>query len=118
MTRRAPWTNGNTPRACNEYATEAIERARIDLWDGKLPPLILFESRAAWDVSRNLCGRYLVPNAPSGGQCNGFLVKEIAPLLKGNQRRVLYVGDCELRGPADHPLAVGDKRMRWGLKTQ
>ena len=84
-----------------EYAAESIKRARIDLWKGELPPLMLFESRAAWAVSRNLCGRYLVPNAPSGGQCHGFLVNEIAPLLKDNKRRVLYVGDCELRGPAD-----------------
>jgi hypothetical protein len=84
-----------------EYATEAIERARIDLWKGEPPPLYLFESRAAWGVSRNLCGRYLVPSAPSGGQCHGFLVNEVAPLLKGNNRRVRYVGDCELRGPAD-----------------
>jgi hypothetical protein len=30
--------------------------------------------------------RYLVPNAPSGGQCHGFLVNEVAPLLKGNNR--------------------------------
>ena len=84
-----------------EYAAESIKRARIDLWKGEPPPLVLFESRAAWGVSRNLCGRYLVPNAPCGGQCRGFLVNEIAPLLKGNDRRVLYVGDCELRGPAD-----------------
>jgi hypothetical protein len=82
-------------------ADEAIERARIDLWKGALPPLLLFESRAAWGVSRNLCSRYLTPSAPCGGQCHGFLVNEIAPLLKGNNRRVLYVGDYELRGPAD-----------------
>jgi hypothetical protein len=83
------------------YASEAVERARIDLWKGEPPPLYLFESRAAWAVSRDLCGRYLVPSAPCGGQCHGFLVNEVTPLLKSNNRRVRYVGDYELRGPAD-----------------
>jgi hypothetical protein len=31
----------------------------------------------------------------------GFLVTEVAPLLRGNDRKVLYIGDHELRGPAD-----------------
>jgi hypothetical protein len=84
-----------------EYASDAVERARIDLWRGEDPPLYLFESRAAWGVCRNLFSEYLVPNAPTGGQCHGFLVNEIAPLLEGNNRRVRYVGDYELRGPAD-----------------
>jgi hypothetical protein len=84
-----------------EYAIEAVERARIDLWKGKPPPLYLFETRAAWGVCRDLFSDYLVPNAPSGGQCKGFLVNEIAPLLEGNNRDVRYVGDYELRGPAD-----------------
>ncbi len=83
------------------YATEAIARARIDLWDGEPPPLTLCESRAVWGVSRQLALKYLVPIAPTGGMCGGFLVNEIAPLLKGNKRRVLYVGDFELRGPGE-----------------
>jgi hypothetical protein len=83
------------------YATDSIERARIDLWHGDDPPLYLFETRAAWAVSRDLFSEYLAPNAPSGGQCHGFLVNEIAPQLKDNNRRVRYVGDYELRGPAD-----------------
>jgi hypothetical protein len=84
-----------------EYASEAVERARIDLWNGENPPLYLFESRAAWAVCRDLFSEYLVPNAPCGGQCRGFLVNEIAPLLETNNRRVRYIGDYELRGPAD-----------------
>src|SRR5207247_6425365 len=31
----------------------------------------------------------------------GFLVTDVVPLLRGNQREVLYIGDHELRGPAD-----------------
>jgi hypothetical protein len=88
-------------RSVYEYAADAIKRARIDVWNGEPPPLYLFESRAAWGVSRDLCSEYLVPNAPSGGQCRGFLINEVAPLLKRNNRRVRYVGDYELRGPAD-----------------
>jgi hypothetical protein len=41
-----------------------------------------------------------VPNAP-----HGFLVNEVAPLLKGNNRGVLYVADYELRDPADQITA-------------
>jgi hypothetical protein len=84
-----------------KYAVESIGRARIDLWQGEPPPLYLFEARAAWAVSRDLCSEYLVPNAPCGGQCRGFLINEVAPLLAGNERRVRYIGDYELRGPAD-----------------
>jgi hypothetical protein len=83
------------------YAADSIERARIDLWDGEVPPLYLFETRAAWAVCRDLFSEYLAPNAPTGGQCHGFLVNEVAPLLESNNRRVRYIGDYELRGPAD-----------------
>jgi hypothetical protein len=41
-----------------QYAAEAVERARVDIWKDEPPPLVLFESRAAWGVSRNLCSRY------------------------------------------------------------
>jgi hypothetical protein len=88
-------------RSVYEYASEAVERARIDVWKGKPAPLYLFESRAAWAVCRDLFSRYLAPNAPTGGQCRGFLINEVAPLLENNNRRVRYIGDYELRGPAD-----------------
>jgi hypothetical protein len=84
-----------------DYLLDTIPLARIDLWAGELPSLIIFESRAAMGVSRDLAGEYLTPITATGGQCGGFLVTDVVPLLKGNNRRVLYVGDCELRGPAD-----------------
>jgi hypothetical protein len=31
-----------------QYAAEAVERARVDIWKDEPPPLVLFESRAAW----------------------------------------------------------------------
>ncbi len=51
-------------------------------------------------VLRDLAYEYLTPIAATGGQCGGFIVNEIVPLLM-DKRRVRYVGDCELRGPAD-----------------
>jgi hypothetical protein len=40
------------------------------------------------------------PITATGGQCGGFIVTDIVPLLRG-RRKVLYIGDHELRGPAD-----------------
>lgn len=84
-----------------EYAAEAVERARIDLWAGEPPPLVICESRAVSGVLEHLTSEYLVPITGTGGHAHGFLVTEVAPLLKGNERRVGYIGDFEIRGPAD-----------------
>jgi hypothetical protein len=84
-----------------DYLLDTVPRARIDLWAGELPPLIICESRATMGVLRNVAYEYLTPITSTGGQCGGFIVTDIAPLLVRNDRRVLYVGDCELRGPAD-----------------
>jgi hypothetical protein len=84
-----------------DYLINTIPRARIDLWAGELPPLIICESRATMGVLRNLAYEYLTPITSTGGQCGGFIVTDIVPLLKGNDRHVRYIGDCELRGPAD-----------------
>jgi len=82
------------------YVTKAADRARIDLWQGEEPPLIICESRATMGVLRDLAYQYLVPITATNGQSGGFIVTEIAPLLR-HKRRVLYIGDFELRGPAD-----------------
>jgi hypothetical protein len=52
-------------------------------------------------VARSTMYLYLVPFTATNGQCGGFTVTDIVPLLTGNDRKVLYVGDHELRGPAD-----------------
>jgi len=83
------------------YLIDTIPRARIDLWAEQSPPLIISESRATAGVLRTLAYEYLTPITATGGQCGGFIVNEIVPLLRGNKRHVLYVGDHELRGPAD-----------------
>jgi hypothetical protein len=84
-----------------KYTVEEAQHARIDCWDGALPPLIICEARSTSGVLERLAAEYLCPIAATSGQCGGFLVNEIAPLLADNDRRVLYVGDHELRGPAE-----------------
>jgi len=79
---------------------ETVPRARIDVWQCEEPPLLLFESRASAGVCRSTAYEYLCPLAATGGQSGGFIVNEIVPLLTG-KRKVLYIGDHELRGPAE-----------------
>jgi hypothetical protein len=88
-------------RTVFEYAADAVEEARIDLWAGEPPPLIICESRAVMGVLERLTSEFLVPITATGGQCRGFLINEIAPLLEGNDRRVGYIGDHEVSGPAE-----------------
>jgi hypothetical protein len=84
-----------------EYVVEKVEYARIDCWGGGLPPLIICEARATAGVLERICGEYLAPITATGGQKIGHIVNEIVPLLKGNDRKVGYIGDCEAAGPAD-----------------
>ncbi len=84
-----------------EYAVEAVENARIDCWGDELAPLVICEARSTKGVLNRIAASYLCPITATGGQCGGFLVTEVAPLLRGNDRKVLYIGDHELRGPAD-----------------
>lgn len=75
--------------------------AQIDLWGGKLPPLIICESRAIKGILTSLIFEYLVPITATGGQAGGFLVTEVAPLFVENDREVLYIGDLEIDGPGE-----------------
>ena len=84
-----------------DYLIDTGPEARIALWAGELPPLIIFESRAAEGVFYDHAYEYLTPTTATGGQCGGHIVNRIVPLLRGNNRRVLYISDHELRGPAD-----------------
>jgi hypothetical protein len=83
-----------------QYVEGVLPIARIDLWDGELPPLILCESRSLAGVLRNVAADYLCPIAATNGQCGGFLHTEIAPLVveAHGERRVLYLGDLDLSG--------------------
>jgi hypothetical protein len=84
-----------------QYVVEQAEGARIDCWNGEPPPLIICEAKATKGVLTRIAAKYLCPITATGGQCGGHLVTAVAPLLRNNDRRVLYIGDFELRGPAD-----------------
>jgi hypothetical protein len=83
-----------------DYLIDTISSARIDLWQGEEPPLILCEARTTVGIARDLAYEYLTPITATNGQSGGFIVTDIVPVLR-RKRRVLYVGDYELRGPAD-----------------
>ena len=80
-----------------EYALNDLPSARIDLWQGTPPSLILCESRSLAGVLRNIAHDYLCPIAATNGQSGGFLHTEVGPLVEGG-RRVLYLGDLDLSG--------------------
>jgi hypothetical protein len=86
-----------------EYILDMVSLARIDCWDGELPPLIICEARATRGVLERIAtGEYhLCPITETGGQCGGHIVNEMVPLLAANERKVLYIGDCEVEGPGD-----------------
>ncbi len=83
-----------------EYVERAVSSARIDLWDGSPPPLILCESRSLAGVLREIARAYLCPIASTNGQAGGFLRTDLGPLLRNDEapRRVLYLGDLDLSG--------------------
>jgi hypothetical protein len=77
-----------------DYLRESVQRALLDRWGGKPPPLILCESRSLAGVLRDLADRYACPIASTNGQTRGFLVNDIVPELEVGQR-VLYLGDWD-----------------------
>src|SRR5262249_21711917 len=84
-----------------EYVLDTVPLAHIDCWGGELPPLVICEARATRGVLERITDEYLCPITATGGQCGGHIVNEIVPRLAGNDRKVLYIGDCEERGPGD-----------------
>jgi hypothetical protein len=80
-----------------QYVEDTLPLARIDVWAGERPPLILCESRSLAGVLRTVAQDYLCPIAATNGQVGGFLHTDIAPLVKG-RRRVFYLGDLDYSG--------------------
>jgi hypothetical protein len=80
-----------------EFILDEISLARIDVWDGEEPPLILCESRSLADALCDIAAEYLTPIASTNGQAAGFLHTSVAPFVKGG-RRVFYLGDHDLSG--------------------
>jgi hypothetical protein len=83
-----------------EYVEDVLRVARIDLWDGEPPPLILCESRSLAGVLRDIAATYLCPIAATNGQAGGFLHTMVGPMLEQHDgiRRVFYLGDLDLSG--------------------
>ena len=84
-----------------KHVLDSLDRFRLDCWGGEPAPLILCESRATKGVLEHVAQEYLAPIGATGGQSGSYLVNDVAPLLQGNARPLLYIGDHELRGPAD-----------------
>ena len=80
-----------------DFLEKTVNAARIDVWDGAPPPMILTESRSLAGVLRNLAYEYLVPIAATNGQVGGFLRTDLAPALCPGQH-VLYLGDWDHQG--------------------
>jgi hypothetical protein len=92
----AEWEYGETLR---DFLEQQINVARIDCWGGAQPPLIVCESRTFGGVlRRGIAPEYLCPVTATNGQVGGFLHTNLVPVLKGNDRLVLYVGDFDLSG--------------------
>jgi hypothetical protein len=82
-----------------DYLLDSIDAARINCWGDEPPPLIIYESRTFGGVlQRTIAPDYLCPVTATGGQVGGYLHTNVAPVLVGNERRVLYVGDHHLAG--------------------
>ena len=88
------WAYGET---VVDYMRQMVDCARIDLWDGEPPPLILCESRSLSGVLKNVATRYLASIASTNGQTGGFLHTDIGPAVRGG-RRVIYLGDLDYAG--------------------
>lgn len=80
-----------------DYLAQSVPLARIDLWAGN-PPLLLVESRSLSGVLQDVCRFRLVDIAATNGQAGGFLRTDIAPALADNRRPVLYLGDHDHQG--------------------
>ena len=83
-----------------QYVEDTLPLARIDVWAGEPPPLILCESRSLAGAVRHIAQDHLCPIAATNGQAGGFLHTEVAPLVAqgGGPKRVLYLGDLDLSG--------------------
>lgn len=79
------------------YVRSSVENARINPWPGE-PPLLLVEDRATAGVLRVMTAEYLCGIAATNGQVGGFLHTEVAPVLRDNDRAVLYLGDWDHQG--------------------
>lgn len=93
----AAWPCASTVR---DYLRQAVEHARLDPWArATARPFLICEARTVGGVlERRLAPQYLVAVASTIGQCQGFLVTDVAPRLRDPRAAVLYLGDHDLAG--------------------
>lgn len=89
------WAYGDTVL---EDVLRRLDSATVSPWGTQAPPLILCESKATAGVLRDVVSEYVCPIAGTGGHAHGFLVTEVAPLLRDNGRCVIYLGDLDKSG--------------------
>jgi hypothetical protein len=80
-----------------DYLAARLNEARINPWHAE-PPLVISESKATAGVLRPTVAEYLCPITGTKGQARGHLETEVARILRGNTRRVLYLGDLDRSG--------------------
>jgi len=86
------------------YLSDSINDARIDVWGGEPPPIILCESAAVAGVLEQLAAAYLCPISGLSGMTNGFLRTVVAPQILDDtndvpwRQRILYLGDWDFSG--------------------
>jgi hypothetical protein len=82
-----------------DYLIDSVDLAEIDRFPNTLRPVLLCESRGVGGVlSRGVARDYCVDVCPTGGNCNGYLRTKVAPFLKGQNTKPLYIGDHDLAG--------------------
>jgi hypothetical protein len=84
-----------------DYLLNAVFTARLDCWDGRPAPLVICEARSTKGVLSRVTSEYLAPITATNGQSGRFLITDVVPKLRNNDRQVLYIGDHEVGGPGD-----------------
>jgi hypothetical protein len=77
-----------------QYVINRLGSARVDIWDGEAPPLVLCESRSLAGVLRPTAMRYLAPIASTNGQSGGFLRTDIGPWVERANREGERLASC------------------------
>jgi hypothetical protein len=103
-----------------DFLKDTVAGARIDLWEGEPPPMILTESRSLAGVLRDLAYQYLCPIAATNGQVGGFLRTDIAPALEHGQRglprRLRLAGRADRGEHPQGPRRPDRRRARLGAR--
>jgi hypothetical protein len=92
-----------------DYTRRSVDHARVDLWAGDPPPLLICESRSLAGVLREVASTYLVAITATNGQVGGHLHTSVAPTLT-SKRQVLYLGDLE-PGAAGEQIEDNTRRV-------